>query len=124
MRLGPLTGDTMERPLVSRISFLSIAILMLCGVGCIPNPDAYNMYVVEHYGSVQGERVEVDGETFAVLNKPEEGRLLVAHASKFYPIDYWRHVATTYLDRSGQACVIDRSQEITPRQIEFFYTCG
>ena len=105
-----------------RYAVMAIAVLVMGGGTC--NPDAYSLYVLDHYGSIQGQMVDVDGGSFALLDKPEEGRLLVAHIENYLSLDQWRHVAEVFLKRSGRACAISRSNTVTPRQIEFYYTCS
>ena len=94
-----------------RYTVMAIAVLVMGGGTC--NPDAFSLYVLENYGSVQLQEVDVDGDSFAVADKPEEGRVLVAHIEKFLPIDQWRHVAEVFLKRSGRACTISRGNADT-----------
>jgi hypothetical protein len=97
-------------------------VMVLGAGGC--NPDAYSLYVLENYGSVRGEMFDVGDDSFAVLDKPQENRMIVAHASNFYPLDEWRQVAAAFLERDGRDCDITQTHPVTPRQIEFYYLCG
>ena len=101
---------------------MAIVALTLGAGNC--NPDAFSIYVLENYGSVHGQMVNVGDDSFAVLDKPEEGRMLIAHASNFYPMDQWRQTAATYLERTGRSCKIAQTSIVTPRQIEVYYACG
>lgn len=113
---------TVQTSLLSRLATMALVAVILGGGSC--NPDAYSLYVLDNYGSVRGEMIDVDGESFAVLDKPKESRLLVAHIQNFYPLERWRDVATTFLHRSGRHCELMQVKEVTPRQIEFRYACG
>ena len=44
------------------------AVLVLGGGTC--SPDAYSLYVLEKYRSVEGKIFDVGGNSFAVLDKP------------------------------------------------------
>lgn len=112
----------MKRTDVLRYMVVLAAVLVLGGGIC--NPDAYSLYVLDNYGSVEGEMLDVGGDSFAVLDKPGEGRLMVAHIENFYALEHWQHVAETYLGQSGRDCTITRSHVVTPRQIEFYYACA
>ena len=112
----------MHNTFAFRFTIMAIVALVLGGGTC--NPDAYSIYVLNNYGSVRGQMIDIDDDSFAVLDKPEEGRMLVAHASKFYPMDRWRQVAATYLERTGRSCELAQSSVISPRQIEVYYACG
>ena len=112
----------MHNTFAFRFTIMAIVALVLGGGTC--NPDAYSIYVLNNYGSVRGQMIDIDDDSFAVLDKPEEGRLLVAHSANFYPLDQWKHVAETFLERSGRSCTITQSKVVTPRQIEFYYACG
>ena len=112
----------MKRADALRYAVVVVAALVLGGGTC--SPDAYSLYVLENYGSVEGEMVDVGGDSFAVLDKPDEGRLLVAHMENVYALEQWQHVADTYLGQSQRDCTITRSRAVTPRQIEFYYTCA
>ncbi len=49
--------------------------IVLAGSGCITNTGGW--YGLKHYGDVQPQKVESQGNTFGILDKPEEGRMVV-----------------------------------------------
>ena len=112
----------MYRAFTARIAGMLAMALALTAGNC--NPDAYSLYLLKNYGSVRGEMFDVGNDSFAVLDKPQENRMIVAHASNFYPLDKWRQVAAAFLERDGRDCDIAQTHPVTPRQIEFYYLCG
>ena len=108
---------------MKRDAVIQATLAAVLGASC-HNPDAYSYYVIQNYGSVRGEMFEFDGEDFAVLDKPQENRMLVAHASNVYAMQEWTQVAAAFLDRGGRDCEIAEVNPVTLRQIEFRYFCG
>lgn len=99
-------------------------------------------YALENYTGVQVERIEANGETWRILDKPEEGRLMItpsigraaavgaAQGATFGLSDggrdtfqEFRAAAATYLGNGEARCTITNGALVVSPQYEFFYVC-
>ena len=60
----------MNNTFAIRFTKMAIVALVVGGGNC--NPDSFSIYVLNNYGSVRGQMIDVDDDSFAVLDKPEK----------------------------------------------------
>ncbi len=111
-----------------RLATKKVAILLgivLAGSGCITNTGGW--YGLKHYGDVQPQKVESQGNTFGILDKPEEGRMVVTdtiNRFKKLPLSQFELAAQAYFERSNRRCTIESAEYISTLSLEFFYSCA
>ncbi len=124
--LAPVPGRrTFITP--KRLATKKVAILLgivLAGSGCITNTGGW--YGLKHYGDVQPQKVESQGNTFGILDKPEEGRMMVAWLgkSRHVPASQFELAAQAYFERSNRRCRIESVNWVGSSLVELVYSCA
>ena len=100
------------------------ALFALVASGCGGKDVGGDLYNLDHYGNVQPHKIQFQGITWGVLDKPEEGRMLVVplDSAQFEQYDA---AAREYFELSKRKCTVI-SKKLASRtdfSVEFLYSC-
>ena len=100
------------------------ALFALASNGCSSDVCG-DWYVLKHYGNVQPRTIEFQGIGYAILDKPEERRILMAPLGDA-SLEQYEPAARDYLARSRGECTIESRglASGTDQTYEFFYSCA
>ncbi len=105
------------------------ALIALACSGCSKDVGG-DLYNLEHYGNVQPQKFQFQGITWGVLDKPEEGRMIVVSLAAHLPLTDAKtkqtgDAAHEYLGRSKRDCTVHsvRLASRTDGSYEFYYSC-
>lgn len=119
---------------ITTFSFLGYAFLLSAcgGVG----------YTLENYTGVQVQRIQANGETWRIFDKPGEGRLMITPSigraasvgaaqgatlglsdGGRDTVQEFQAAAQAYLENRDGSCTITNGALVVSPQYEFFYVC-
>ena len=106
-----------------------IALCVLMSAGCSKDVQG-DLYITQNYGNVQPQRIQFNGTDWGVLDKPEEGRMIVVGLGAWHGVteellNNANGAARTFLQRSERDCAIDSRKLAsgTDGSLEYFYSC-
>ena len=99
--------------------------------GCGGKDTSGDLYNLTHYGNVQPQKIQFQGITWGILDKPEEGRMIVVSLGAHSPltdekVEQTEGAAQSYLERSNRDCTVTARKlaSATDNSFEFFYSCN
>ena len=113
-----------------KLSAIAILAALACA-GCVSKDVSGDLDVLENYGNVKPLRFEFQGNTWGILDKPKEGRMLVvslgAHGALGDQLFERTEAAVHgYLSQTSRVCEIGskRLMSATDLSVEFVYVCS
>ena len=113
----------------SALSVVTVVIAVLSN-GCSKDLEG-DLDVLRNYGDVVPRKLQHEGETYGVLDRPDEGRMIAVSLGPWWGVNQKLIEQTTgaaerYLHDTARDCKIDRMRLAsgTDGSMEFFYSCN
>jgi len=106
-----------------------VLLLVLICNGCAKDLES-DLLILTRYGDIVPQKIQFEGVTFVILDKPGDGRMIVATLGQWWGVteeyvEQTAGAARKYFKQSERECTINsrRLASATDGSIEYFYSC-